>query len=128
MGLKVLLVDDSVIVRKVLKKVLGLSGLLIDRIDEAGNGVEAISALEQGSADVVFLDINMPVMNGVEFLRAIRARSQFENTPVLVVSTEGSETRIEELGKLGISGYLRKPATPEQIVSAVNGIFSVKEG
>jgi two-component system chemotaxis response regulator CheY len=127
MSYRVLVVDDSSIVRKVMAKTLGLTGLPIDQIFEAGNGREAIDSLKQNWVDLVFLDINMPVMNGVEFMEHVRADDTLKHTPVVVVSTEGSKERKDRLKALGVSEYLRKPVTPEALCAVVNTVLGGKQ-
>jgi len=123
MAFNFLIVDDSLVVRKVLKKTLGLSGIPVGEIVEAENGLVGLEKLKESWVDLIFLDINMPVMNGVEFIQNLRTEAEYQNTPVVIVSTEGSETRIAELNNFGVRAYLRKPVTPEQLSDAVYQIL-----
>lgn len=123
MAYNFLLVDDSSIVRKVLKKNLQLTDLEINELFEAGNGQQALELLKHHWVDLIFLDINMPVMDGIEFMRHLRAEQTTQDLPVLIVSTEGSQERRTLLNELGISGYQRKPFTPEQFFSTVVSIL-----
>lgn len=123
MGYNLLLVDDSNIIRKSLKKALAMTEMPIGEIFEAENGEVALEVLESKWIDLVFLDINMPVMNGVDFLKAVRSSADHKTLPVLIVSTEGSALRYEELEKLGISGVLRKPVRPEALTEAVTKLL-----
>lgn len=118
-----LVIDDSSVVRKVMRKTLGLTGLPINQIQEAENGLQAIECLRESWVDLVFLDINMPVMNGMEFMETIRADESLKDLPVVVVSTEGSQERIDRLNQLDIKAYLRKPMTPEGLVEVVNRVL-----
>jgi two-component system, chemotaxis family, chemotaxis protein CheY len=122
MALNILVVDDSSIVRKAFRKTLEMTSIAVDGLLEAGNGKEALDLLEEHWVDVVFLDINMPVMDGREFMRELRKRGEYADLPVIIVSTEGSDEAQNELRRLRISGYLRKPVTPELLVAAVNSI------
>ena len=125
MAFKLLLVDDSRTVRRVMAKALRLGGADIE-IFEAENGADALELLADTWIDLAFVDINMPVMNGVELIEAMSKDSQMSSIPVLVVSTEGSTTRMDQLKSLGISGYLRKPFTAEQfqqVISETLGAF-----
>lgn len=124
MGYSLLIVDDSSIIRKSLTKALSLSGLEIERVLEAANGREALELVGRERVDLIFLDINMPEMNGVEFLRAVRARENLCGIPVLVISTEGSKLRFAELEALGIQGILRKPVRPEALAETVGKLLS----
>ena len=112
----ILVVDDSIIARKVLVKAISVSTVASATIHQANNGKEGLEILEKHDIDVVFLDINMPVMNGMEFMQHLRAREDKKrDTKVIVISTEGSKERIQELYDKDIMAYLRKPVTPEQM-------------
>ena len=126
MGYNLLIVDDSTIIRKSLIKAIGMAGFEASHIFEAGNGCEALEILEKEWIDLIFLDINMPVMNGVEFLQHIREIDALRNTPVLIISTEGSNLRHVVLEALGISGILRKPVRPETLTETVEQILGGK--
>lgn len=123
MGYNLLIVDDSSIIRKSLRKALAMAEFDISQIYEAENGQQALQMLGQEWIDLIFLDINMPVMNGVEFLRELRASDEHKATPVLIISTEGSKLRYEELERLGIQGILRKPVRPETLTETVNTLL-----
>ncbi len=123
MGYNLLIVDDSSIIRKSLRKALGMTQLEIGNIFEAGNGQEALQVLGEQWIDLVFLDINMPVMNGMEFMKKIREDAGLKNIPVLIISTEGSKVRYAELEALGIMGTLRKPVRPELLAETVTAIL-----
>ena len=127
MAFNFLIVDDSSVVRKVIIRTIGMTALDVNSIIEAENGQQALEKLKESWVDLIFLDINMPVMNGLQFMEALRADSTFCDTPVIIVSTEGSKERIERLNELGIKAYLRKPTSPEDLASAVNNVL-LKEG
>ena len=114
MSVNILIVDDSPIIRSVLKKTLTMAKIPVAECHQAGNGQEALDVIEAEWIDVMFLDINMPVMNGVEVLQRLNESGDINSVKVIVISTEGSATRIDDLNKLGIKGFLRKPFTPEQ--------------
>jgi two-component system chemotaxis response regulator CheY len=118
MALNVLVVDDSRIMRSMVKRVLDLSGLPITQVCEAGSGVEALTVLAGTAIDLALVDINMPHMNGVQLLGRIRTDDRVKELPVVVVSTEGSDERIREVAGLGAS-FVRKPFSPETLVDAV---------
>lgn len=126
MALCILLVDDSKTVRSVITKALHLSQLPIKEIHEAANGREGLDCLAEHWIDIVFIDINMPVMNGLEMVDRMNRDGLMKSVPVVVVSTEGSQTRINQLHELGISGYIRKPFTPEEIREVVVKILGVQ--
>lgn len=123
MSYKILLVDDSAIVRKMLKKTLELSGIEVDKIIEASNGLEGLNLLKNEWVDLIFLDINMPIMNGMEFMRNLRSDEILSKTPVIVVSTEGSQERKDELYDLDVKAFVRKPVTPEILSETVTSVL-----
>jgi two-component system, chemotaxis family, chemotaxis protein CheY len=128
MGYNILIVDDSITVRAMIAKALKLSQLPLGEIYQAGNGQEALEALKANWTDLVLTDINMPVMNGLELVRQMAADELLRTVPVVVVSTEGSQARIDELKSHGIRGYLRKPFTPEVLKAEVENILGANDG
>ena len=116
----VLVVDDSPILRAAIRKVATMAGIDPDRIREAGNGVEAITALEEAPADLVLLDINMPVMNGEEFVEQVRQRPGLEDVLIVVVSTEANRERLDRLEAMGVSESLHKPFEPEALAEIIS--------
>ena len=128
MALDVLIVDDSPAMRSFIGRVLDLSGMEIGERLEAGHGAEALEILSRSWVDVILTDINMPVMNGEEMLRRVRGNPDTENLPVIVVSTEGSETRLQNLQELGAT-IVRKPFAPETLrdnILRVTGVTDVE--
>jgi two-component system chemotaxis response regulator CheY len=115
MGYTVLVVDDSETIRGALAKAFGMAKLPMDGIIQARDGLEAIEVLRETWVDIVLTDINMPRMGGEELVQAMKADPAFADIPVAVVSTEGSQTRVDGLRRAGIAGYLRKPCRPEEI-------------
>jgi two-component system chemotaxis response regulator CheY len=118
MALRVLVVDDSAVMRSMVVKVLHMTGLPIVEIREAENGRAGLDALELGGIDLALVDINMPVMDGLTMLDNVRANPKLASLPIVVVSTEGSDKRIKELKEKGAS-FIRKPFAPEALVDAV---------
>jgi two-component system, chemotaxis family, chemotaxis protein CheY len=123
MAYNILIVDDSGVTREILARTIRMSGMPLGEIFMAANGVEALKVLDEHWADMVFTDINMPVMDGLQLVSELQKRDQWEQLPVVVVSTEGSSTRVEELQKSGISGYIRKPFTPEQVAEMIQKVM-----
>ncbi len=119
MGINILVVDDSSVMRAMIIKTLRMSSLDLGEIQEAGNGVEGLDALARQWTDMVILDINMPVMNGEDMLIRMRENPETRDIPAVVISTEGSKTRIDRLIKLGAS-FVHKPFTPELIRNTIN--------
>jgi two-component system chemotaxis response regulator CheY len=123
--LKVLIVDDSAVMRKIVERALRQGGLDLGEVLEAGNGVEALAAVKKGGLDLILSDINMPVMDGLEFLKSIAAENLAKGVPVVMITTEGSEARVVEALSAGAKGYLRKPFTPEQVKERVAPLVGV---
>ncbi|HEY4045348.1 MAG TPA: response regulator [Acidobacteriaceae bacterium] len=115
MKLNVLVVDDSTVIRKMLKRVLTESNLPFDKIYEAGDGRQALGALDADTVHLVLCDVNMPVMDGLEFLETVRSNPAWQSLPVLMVTTEGGEASVRRAAQLGAKGYIRKPFTTEEV-------------
>jgi two-component system chemotaxis response regulator CheY len=123
MAYNILVVDDSQTMRAVLTKTICMAGVELGSVFEAENGKEALDILEKEWVDLVFADINMPVMNGVEMVKAMQKLGYMESTPVVVISTEGSKTRLDTLRDMGVRGFLRKPVSPELFKAVVDGVL-----
>ncbi|MEM9194954.1 MAG: response regulator [Myxococcota bacterium] len=118
MALNVLVVDDSLMMRRMVCRALKSGGMPIDDIAQAANGKEAQDSILEGRTfDLVCLDLNMPVMGGLDLLRWLRTTEPHQTLPVIVVSSEGNVDRIEEVKSLN-AAMIRKPFTPEQLVRA----------
>jgi len=111
----VLIVDDSEIIRAVLEKALRMAKIPLSEIYLAENGRAALEVLENNWIDIVMTDLNMPEISGFEMIDKMQQRKDFCAIPVIVISTEGSTARIDELKDKGVKGYLRKPFTPEMV-------------
>jgi two-component system, chemotaxis family, chemotaxis protein CheY len=128
MAFNVLVVDDSAVMRQMIVRTLRMSGVPLGDLFEAGNGEEGLFALQEQWVDLLLLDINMPVMNGEEMLRRVRANPETASLAVIVVSTEGSETRLQSLQELGAT-IVRKPFAPENLrdtILRVTGVTDVE--
>jgi two-component system chemotaxis response regulator CheY len=108
----VLIVDDSPAMRRFVRRVLELTGIELGKCLEANNGQEALDLLRIESVDIVLTDINMPLMDGEELLRALKSDTALRTIPVLVVSTDRSESRVKQMLALGAGGYVGKPFLP----------------
>lgn len=115
MGYTVMIVDDSDTIRAMLVRTLGMTKLPFEEILTACNGVEALEKLKDHWVDLIFTDLHMPEMGGVELIERMKLEPSLNEIPVVIVSTEGSTTRIESLKAKGVKGYIRKPFTPEGI-------------
>ena len=119
----VLIVDDSTAIRKILHRVLNQTEFPIGSVHEAGDGVEALNVLKEKQVKLIFSDINMPNMDGLQFLAQLRANDAWKNIPVVMITTEGSQARVMEAIELGANGYVRKPFTPDQIKDKLVGLL-----
>ena len=119
----VLVVDDSAAIRKILQRVLRQTGMAIRTIHEAGDGEEALEILKVHQPALVLTDINMPKMDGLQFLAAMKSSDQWRGIPVVMITTEGGEAKVGEAVKLGAAGYVRKPFTADQIKEKLAGIL-----
>ena len=127
MAFNVLIVDDSSTMRAVVKKAITVSGFDVGEYWEAADGREALRKLRSHWVDVVLTDINMPNLNGLELVVAMKGDDLLNTIPVIMVSTEGSEKKIQESLRLGASGYIRKPFHPEDIRTALGRVMGVKD-
>jgi two-component system chemotaxis response regulator CheY len=114
-NIRVLIVDDSSVMRKIVERSLRQAGLNLGQVFEAGNGAEAIAVLNQGKVDLILCDINMPVMDGLEFVRQLSGIESAKGVPVVMITTEGSEGHVVQALSAGARGYIRKPFTPDQV-------------
>jgi two-component system chemotaxis response regulator CheY len=124
MALNVLVADDSAVMRAMIIKTLGLCGIPIGQVYQAANGREGLAVLESNGVDLVLVDINMPVMDGAEMIARLRAIPEFVDTPILVVSTDGSDARRRSLQDKG-AGFVHKPFTPEGLRDAIVSTMGV---
>lgn len=119
MNHRILIVDDSPLLRKTARRAVVQAGADPERIREAGNGREALDALAKEPADIVLLDINMPVMDGYEFIETQAKDPALRNLKIALVTTEGNKERLERMAQLGVTSYLRKPFAPEELRNLV---------
>jgi two-component system chemotaxis response regulator CheY len=119
----VLIVDDSAAIRKILQRVLKQAEVPLGEVFEAGDGLEALATLETKNVGLILSDINMPNMDGIQLLTKIRARPEWKNVPVVMITTEGSQSKVLEAVNLGASGYVRKPFTADQIKEKLTGLI-----
>jgi two-component system chemotaxis response regulator CheY len=113
MAFNILIVDDSPAMRRVVRKVVGMSGVDVGAYHEAGNGLEALDTLRAEWVDLIMTDINMPEMDGEKLLLEVRKDPALAAIPVLVVSTDRSESRVKQMISLGADGYVSKPFMPD---------------
>ena len=126
MGLNVLIVDDSSLTRQVIEKTLRMTKVAIDGIRHAANGREALEALRKSPADLVFSDINMPVMNGIQFLDEKNADALISAIPVVIISTDSSNGRADQLKERHVKSFISKPFTPEMVEKIMSSTLEAK--
>ncbi len=114
MAKTLMIVDDSVTMRKIIIRTVRMSGLEFEKTEEAGNGVEALEKLSDGPVDIMLCDVNMPEMSGTELVKEVRKLSDCENTKIIMVSTESSQELIDGVIADGANGFITKPFTPEK--------------
>jgi two-component system chemotaxis response regulator CheY len=124
MALNVLIVDDSSLTRKRIRRIIEMVDLEVGRFLEAGNGVEALRILGESRVDLVLADLNMPEMGGAEMVRRMKTSEATKSIPVVVVSTESRTTRIKDLLVEGVKGYLHKPFTPEEFKRIMDSLWT----
>ncbi|MCP4111164.1 MAG: response regulator [Desulfobacteraceae bacterium] len=125
MSINVLIVDDSGVMRAMILKSMRMSGLQLGEVHQAGNGQEGLDALEEHWIDLVVVDINMPVMNGEEMIDRMKENREFADIPIVVISTEGSKSRLERLKQKG-AAFIHKPFSPETIRDTVRSIMGLE--
>lgn len=123
--MNVLIVDDSPVMRSFITRVLRATGLDPCEPIQAGNGQEALAALRSQGVDLVLCDINMPVMDGEQFLREARGDASISLPPVIVVSTDARLDRVRQMLDLGALGYVTKPFAPEVLRSEIERVMGV---
>jgi two-component system chemotaxis response regulator CheY len=124
-GKNVLVVDDSSVMRNIMVKFLQTAGLEFEKVFEAGNGAEALEIVKNQPISLILSDINMPTMDGLEFIRQLQNLPMGQGVPVIVISTEAGETKLMQTIGGGARGYIRKPFTAkalrEKIVAILDG-------
>ena len=114
-SVRALIVDDSSVMRKIVERALRQAGVELEELQEAGNGAEALTLLGHAGVDLILCDINMPIMDGLEFVKRLKEVESAKNVPVVMITTEGSESHVVQALSAGAKGYIRKPFTPDQV-------------
>jgi two-component system, chemotaxis family, chemotaxis protein CheY len=123
-SVRALIVDDSSVMRKLVERGLKQAGIMLDEVLEAGNGAEALAILQESKVDIVLCDINMPVMDGLEFVKQLASVEKAKGVPVVMITTEGSESHVVQALTSGARGYIRKPFSAAQIRERIVPILS----
>ena len=125
MSFNVLIVDDSNSMRSVIKKIITISGFKMDQCYEAGNGKQALEILSKVWVDVILSDLNMPEMNGLELLAALKGDGLLQEIPVIIISTEGSDERKKAVLDMGAKEFIKKPFSPEYVKKVLYEVIGV---
>ncbi|MGA6985262.1 MAG: response regulator [Terriglobales bacterium] len=126
MPIRALIVDDSSVMRKIVERSLRQAGLNLATVFEAGNGAEALGVLAENQVDLILCDINMQVMDGLEFIKQLPQVANAKDVPVVMITTEGSESHVVQALSFGARGYIRKPFTSEQVKEHVVPVLGGK--
>jgi two-component system, chemotaxis family, chemotaxis protein CheY len=121
---RALIVDDSSVMRKIVERSLRQAGLESLVVFEAGSGVEGLEILKSREVDLILSDINMPSMDGLEFVRQLRSQQLAPEVPVVMITTESSEEHVRQAIEAGAKGYIRKPFTADQVKQRVLPLLS----
>jgi two-component system, chemotaxis family, chemotaxis protein CheY len=124
--IRALIVDDSSVMRKIVERSLRQAGVNLTKVLEAGNGAEALAVLQDNQVDLILCDINMPVMDGLEFVKQVAGVPNAKGVPVVMITTEGSESHVVQALSCGARGYIRKPFTADQVKEHVLPLLAVK--
>jgi len=124
MGYNVLIVDDSAVMRKIVVRAVNQIEFPIDNLYEAGDGEEALSIVEQNNIDLILTDINMPKMDGLEFIKKLNEMDKLSSTSVIMITTEGSESKVIQAIKFGAKAYIKKPFNADQLQDKIKSLFS----
>jgi two-component system chemotaxis response regulator CheY len=114
MSKSLMVVDDSATMRKIIIRTINMSGLTFSKVEEAGNGAEAMEKLQKNPVDIILCDINMPEMTGTEMVKKVRQLPVCKNAKIVMISTESSQDLIDGLLADGANAYITKPFTPER--------------
>jgi len=114
-----MIVDDQAVIRDRLRALFEDEDL---RVSDASDGAEAVQKAQREKPNLIILDLSMPVMNGLDFVRAIRAKDSTKQVPVLMVTTNAAQDDILEALKAGVNDYVVKPFTPDVIKAKVQAV------
>lgn len=125
-SIRALIVDDSSVMRKIVERSLRQAGMELQQVLEASNGAEALGLLNDNLVDIILCDINMPVMDGLEFIKQLPSVANAKGVPVVMITTEGSEAHVVQALSAGARGYIRKPFTADQVKEQIMPILAGK--
>jgi len=122
-SIRILIAEDNLVNQKLALLLLTKSGYTVD---VASNGAEALAALGANKLDLILCDINMPVMDGLEFVREAAKVESAKGIPIVMITTEGSESHVVQALSAGARGYIRKPFTSDQVKEHVLPVLGKK--
>jgi two-component system chemotaxis response regulator CheY len=120
MAMNILIVDDSSLTRKAIRRIIGMIDIELGEILEAESGVSALKIMDEAKVGLVLADLNMPEMGGIEMIQRMKAAETTRSIPVVIISTESSMARIKELLAQGVRDYLHKPFAPEEFRNIIS--------
>jgi len=127
MAFNILIVDDSPSMRQVIKRTIKISGFDVGHFFEVSNGKEALDLLTSKWVDVIVSDINMPVMDGITFIKFLQKDTITAKIPIIVITTEGRESCLEKIMNLGVTACLKKPFKPETFRNQLIKVLGIKQ-
>ena len=123
MALNILIVDDSATMRKIIMRSLRQTGIDIGSCKEAGDGIEGLAAMDSDNFDLVLSDVNMPNMNGLDFVKAVHEKHS-PPPPIVMITAEGTAEIVQEAMSRGAKGYIKKPFKPDEIEDAIGRVLA----
>jgi two-component system, chemotaxis family, chemotaxis protein CheY len=114
-GVGALIVDDSSVMRKIVERSLRQAGVNLTQVFESANGAEALLVLKENRVDLILCEINMPVMDGLEFVQQLSGVENAKGVPVVMIMTEGGESRLVQALSCGARGCIHEPFMPDQV-------------
>ena len=118
-SIRVLIVDDSSVMRKIVDRSLRQAGIEVGEVLEASNGTEALAQVRQTRVDLIVSDINMPGMDGLELVGQLQGMENARGVPIVMITTEAGESHVVKALAGGARGYIKKPFNAEQIKERV---------
>jgi two-component system chemotaxis response regulator CheY len=117
---RIMIVDDVASIRQIVTKVFQDVGY---QVTAAAKGEEALDLAKLKRVHLVITDVEMPGMNGLDLIKALRALATYKTTPILILARDASDVNIKKAESLGASGFIEKPFTPERLLSVVNQVL-----
>lgn len=128
MGYNILIVDDSAVTRKVVRRAVAMTGLELNEVFEAQDGIEALAVLGENWVDLVFADLNMPRMSGTELVAKMAEDHLLDSIPVIVITSDRNQLRLAQLKSRGVRAHLNKPFRPEELREVMAQVLTNPNG